>query len=69
MRCTHRLIHVLAHRLGRFDVDVERAVLARPVQFVHQRQHARGLAGLARRVEHEVFALCDQRCHTILVHP
>ena len=52
--------HVFARGLAGLDVHVDAAVRPAAVQLLHQRQQGRGLAGLARRVEHEVALLPDQ---------
>ena len=59
----HGAPHVFAHRLGRFDVHVHAAVVARAagLEQVPQREQGGGLARLARRVQHEVALLRDQR--------
>ena len=67
----HRALHVFAHRLGRFDVHVHAAVVTRAagLEQVPQREQGGGLARLARRVQHEVALLGDQRQELGEVHP
>ena len=62
---------VFAHRLGRVDVQVHATVVARAagLEQVPQREQDGGLARLARRVQHEVALLRDQRQELGDVHP
>ena len=67
----HAFGHVLAHRLTVFDIGVQAAEVARlpAVQQVAQRQQRGGLAGLPRRVQHEVLLVADQAEHLVKVDP
>ena len=67
----HALRHVVAHRLTRLDVGVHAAELAlrAAVQQIAQRQQRRGLAGLPRRVQHEVLLVPDQAEHRVEIDP
>ena len=67
----HGAFHVLPHGLGRLDVHVHAAVVARAagLEQVPQREQGGGLARLARRVQHEVALLRDQRQELGEVHP
>lgn len=51
----HSGLDSLAGGLSGFDIDVQHPLAPLAVEMVHQRQQAGGLAGLARRVEQEVF--------------
>ncbi len=75
---SHGRIDILACGLGQLDVEVERAILARLVQVVHQGQQVGRLAHLTRGVQDEILLLCNQaqdlvqvkalqRGHTIVV--
>ena len=63
--------HVLAHRLACLDVGVHAAEVAlrAVVQQVAQFQQRRGLAGLSRCVQHEVFLVPDQAEHRVEIDP
>ena len=67
----HALGHVLPHCLAVLDVGVHAAEVAlrAAVQQVAQRQQRGGLAGLPRRMQHEVFLFADQTEHFIKVDP
>ena len=67
----HALGHVLAHRLATLDVGVHAAEIAvrAAVQQIPQRQQRRGLAGLPRRVQHEVLFVPDQSEHRVEIDP
>jgi hypothetical protein len=57
----HPAPDVLARGLRRFDVGVDGPIAALAIEPLHQRQHAGGLAGLARGVQQEIFFLLDHR--------
>ena len=67
----HGALHVFAHRLGRLDVHVHAAVVARGagLEEVPQREQGGGLAGLARRVQHEVAFAPDQLQNLGVIDP
>ena len=67
----HGFRHVLAHRLARLDVGVHAAEVAlrAVVQQIPQRQQRRGLAGLSRRMQHEVLLVPDQTEHRVEIDP
>jgi hypothetical protein len=57
---SHGPIHVFTSRLTGFHIAVERPVLAGIVQVLHKGEEAACFAGLAGRVEDEVFLLSDE---------
>ena len=67
----HALRHVLAHRLAILDVRVHAPVVAgmSTVQQVAQREQRRGLAGLPRRVQHEVLLVLHEAEHVVQIDP
>ena len=67
----HTFRHVLAHRLACLDVGVHAAKVAlrAAVQQIPQHQQRRGLAGLSRRVQHEVLLVPDQAEHRVEIDP
>ena len=67
----HALHDVLPGRLAGLDVGVYAAVVARvpAVQQVAQRQQRRGLAGLPRRVQHEVLLVPHEAEHRVEIDP
>ena len=67
----HGAPHVLARRLGGLDIGVDAAKLARraAVEQVAQRQQDGGLAGLPRRLQHEIAPAPDQPQDLVEVYP
>ncbi|MCY4661631.1 MAG: hypothetical protein OXF93_17775 [Acidobacteria bacterium] len=61
----HRPRRVLARGLADLEIRVHAAVVAAAVQEVAERQQGRRLAGLARRVQHEVLLVADETQHGV----
>ena len=69
--CEHRAhgpLHVVARGAGGFDGNVQ-APVSPAVQHIGQRQQRRCLAGLARRMEHEVLLVAHQAERFVQIDP